>query len=177
MHLLKHLGEHPWLFAGLAALPMCLNISLIVYFCLFGKHVETLPNIPNWASIAAISCLPVFSGAIGFCLAWSLSLFLQWQGWLAKKRLIRAYTALFTLLWSVVFGFLGSYAFAMGLGDGPAIASLEQLGQRLIGIMFIGFPISALISLAMSSVATLAVVLVCEAGMYAGLKAGDHGQK
>ena len=64
----------------------------------------------------------------------------------------------------------------MGLGDGTAPASLQQLGQRLIGIMLIGFPISILIALTICSIATVTVILVCEAGMLPALEASDEAQ-
>jgi hypothetical protein len=104
----------------------------------------------------------VLAAIVGFVLAYCLSVLLQWQAWLAIRQLTSVYTIFFVLAWNVVFGFLSFFVFAMGFGDGPAPTSIDELWQRLVGILLHGVPLATLISLVVCSGATAVVAGVLE---------------
>ncbi len=164
MQLGKDISTRNWLFAGLSALPSCILIAVLVYFSVFGhRTAPTTSVIPDWAWYMALSSLPIQAAAVGFVLAYCLSILLAGRTRLATSRWVHVYVSFFVVAWNLIFSFLSFFVFVMGFGDGPVVTSKEQFSRLFIGIVTVGFPEAILISLILCSIATAIVVAVLEA--------------
>jgi hypothetical protein len=163
MKIAEQITANRWLFAGLSALPSALQAAMLFCLFTFGHHQRSAPPVvPEWMTYGAFAVLPVLTAVVGFILAYLLSVNPEWLRWPKKSRLARLYSIVFVLLWNFVYGFLGLFLFAMGFGDGPEPTSIEQFGQRFIGVLSGGFPFATLISLIVCFLVTAAVIALGE---------------
>lgn len=161
MKLTERIKQHPWLFGGVCGIPLIAHIGVLIWIATATNYSgPNTSEIPTYAWVLAFAILPVLSAIVSVAMTW----FLFWCTGTAKYAntpLARLYGFVFAVPWILLFGYLGFFAFAMGLGSPPAPTSMTQFFNR-IGLILVQFPIITLVLFAICAGTTSIFALFCE---------------
>jgi hypothetical protein len=131
MKLTERIKQHPWLFGCVCGIPLIAHIGVLIWIATATNYSgPNTSEIPTYAWVLAFAILPVLSAIVSVAMTW----FLAWCTGTAKYAntpLARLYGFVFAVPWILLFGYLGFFAFAMGLGSPPAPTSMTQFFNRI----------------------------------------------
>jgi hypothetical protein len=154
------LKSHPYLYGVFAGLPFVIT-GMLLLCTAFGVGISYTGSM-LWAIVLTIFCLQAFTSVIGLALAYCLSFLLNRQVTVINDRLIRLYIASFAIAWTPAFLYLALLNLGLYLYDGPSDPFSPYWGFRLLQIIGIIWPMSALQALIAGIVFTAPVVVLAE---------------
>jgi hypothetical protein len=158
MKLINEIKAHPYLFGGLAGLPVIAQIA--VFLCAWSPSSfdpSTIP-LPYW--IAAYACLPICSVVIGMFVAFALTAVNKRFRYSAGK-LAGFYAACFVASWLVLYGCSSFFGFVMCLGAPPTPVSMDGFYERII-MLVVNYAYSVVASIAVCSGLTAVIIVIGE---------------
>lgn len=160
MTLINHISTHPWLFAGLSGLPVCLIAVVEAYLIISGMAVPP-SQLPAWVWYVSLLYFLALVAVIGFVVAYCLSFLIAWRYWPLSEPWTYACLIIFTVTWNIVFSSLSWFGFHMGMGASPQ-STVQEVMQSLFKIPLLAFCQATLMSLLVCSGLTVIVVAVAK---------------